>query len=288
MPETKIDFYYFPGCSMATTARECNQSLVRACDLLGLRLIELRDWNCCGTSSAHSLDPDLALGLAARNLTLVEDDKPLLIMCPSCFRNLAGAHQKLTQDPMLARSQERKWGRPIRPDLKIITFLEILHFLERLRRLGAAPEMDLQRSLAGLRVAAYYGCMGMFPPALRRVLPPDLLERQIKTFGAEVLLWRGRNRCCGTFLTATNPEVSTPLVNGIMQSALDVGADCLVTACAMCQLNLEIRCTLDRMIPTLHFSELIALVLGAQDYEGWFNRHLVDPRPLLKEKALIA
>jgi heterodisulfide reductase subunit B2 len=82
--------------------------------------------------------------------------------------------------------------------------------------------------------------------------------------------------------------VVTPLVNEIIASAVAAGAECLVTACAMCQLNLEVRSTWDPQIPIFHFSEILALALGAQDYEGWFTRHLVDPRPLLKRRGLIS
>ncbi len=71
-----------------------------------------------------------------------------------------------------------------------------------------------------------------------------------------------------------------------MESAVATGAECLVTSCAMCQLNLEIRCTWEPKLPIFHFSEILAL--GAKDYEGWFTRHLVDPWPLLKARSLIA
>jgi len=65
-------------------------------------------------------------------------------------------------------------------------------------------------------------------------------------------------------------------------------ADCLVTACAMCQLNLEIRATTKTRLPVFHFSEVLALALGAEDYEDWFARHLVDPRPLIHKLAQAA
>ncbi|MEW5724683.1 MAG: heterodisulfide reductase-related iron-sulfur binding cluster [Thermodesulfobacteriota bacterium] len=287
-PVPIMEISYFPGCSLATTARESNESLVLACEALGLRLAEIEDWNCCGSSSAHSLDPELALGLCARNLALAPPDRPLLTMCPSCFRNLLSARRRLRDDPEFRRSQERRYGRVINPDLEIVTFLEILHFLDRLRSLGSVPGLEVVKDLAGLRVAPYYGCMGMFPPPLRRdSLPPDLMDRPLCGFGAEVLIWPHRNRCCGTFLSAARPDVVTPLVNEIIQGAIRAGAECIVTACAMCQLNLEIRGATRPSLPILHFSELMALVLGAGEGQRWFNRHLVDPRPLLREKKLI-
>ena len=285
---TILEVSYFPGCSLATTARESNQSLVAACALMGLRLTELEDWNCCGSSSAHSVDPELALGLAARSLSLAPSGRALLTMCPSCFRNLLSAHEKMKKDPELRQAQERKWGRLIDPDLRIINFLEILHFLDRLRGMGAAPDRELPRSLAGIKIAPYYGCMAMFPPNLSRAHPNfNLMEKQLKAVGAEVLMWSHQHRCCGTFLTVARPDVATPLVREIMTAAVKAGADCLVTACAMCQLNLEIRAGDAARIPTLHFSEVLALALGADDYEPWFSRHLIDPRPLLRSRELI-
>jgi heterodisulfide reductase subunit B len=78
------------------------------------------------------------------------------------------------------------------------------------------------------------------------------------------------------------------LVNKIIEGANKVGAECIITACAMCQLNLEIRCTLDSKIPVLHLSEILALALGAERYGSWFKRHLVDPRPILKSRGLLS
>jgi heterodisulfide reductase subunit B len=263
--------------------------LVSACEALGLRLVELDDWNCCGSSSGHAVDPELALGLCARNLGLVPEGRTLLTMCPSCHRNLLSAHKKLRDNPALRKAQERKWGGRIDPDLRIVTFLEILHFLDRLRAMGTAPGMDLFKNLDGLKVAAYTGCMSMYPPKLKRIgLPPDLMDSPLAKIGAEVVKWTHKNRCCGTFLAATKPEIVAPLVDEIIDNAMKAGAECIVTACAMCQLNLEIRCTLENRIPILHFSEMMALVLGAESRDSWFVRHLVDPRPLLREKHLIA
>jgi heterodisulfide reductase subunit B len=81
----RIDLSYFPGCSLATTAKESNESLMKVCEKLGLNLIELEDWNCCGSSSAHSLDKSMAFSLPARNLSLAPSNRPLLVMCPPVF-----------------------------------------------------------------------------------------------------------------------------------------------------------------------------------------------------------
>ena len=284
-----LEVSYYPGCSLATSARESNQSLVRACEFIGLNLIELEDWNCCGSSSAHALDRELALGLASRNLMLAPDDRPLLIMCPACFKNMQSARQKLSENPDLRRSQERKWGGKIDPELKIISFLEILNFLDKLREMGSAPLLDIQKPLKGLKAAPYYGCMSMMPKNLRAgPLKFGLLDKQLSQLGVSTVIWPGAHKCCGTYLSVTHPHMISELIDDLMQSAKNFKADCLVTACAMCQLNLELRASAKAPLPTFHFSEIIAIALGARDFEKWFDRHLVDPRPLLRQLDLIA
>jgi heterodisulfide reductase subunit B len=273
---------YYPGCSLATTARESNQSLISACRKIGLELVEMEDWNCCGSSSTHSLDLDMALKLAARVLALAPPHRPLMTMCPSCYKNLRCAQIKLNREPETRREMEKLWGRLIDPDLEIVSFLEILWHMDRDAPPSAPPE---GRPLAGLTIAPYNGCMTMFPPVLRReALAVDLLDKKLKDLGADVVNWSGRNRCCGTFLTVSRPDVTEPLINRIMEEAVSENADCLVTACAMCQLNMEIRCTTQPKLPIFHFSEILALALGETNFSGWFKRHLIDPRPVLKEK----
>jgi heterodisulfide reductase subunit B len=279
-----LEFAFFPGCSVASTASESNQSLMRVCEALGFNLTELPDWNCCGSSSAYIVDPELGLQLTARNLSLADPDKPLLVMCPRCLHHLRHVHHTLIRERYLRRSLERRWRREISPDLQIIHFLEavVRHGLPLLA--GHPP-----RSLNGLRFVPYYGCTLFRPPALRRERYFQAeVENVLSALGAEAITHSLTSRCCGSFLSAAKPEVVTEQVNHIMHSAVAAEAECLVTVCAMCQLNLEIRCTLEQRLPVFHFSEILAMALGAQDYHSWFVRHLVDPRPLLATRGLIS
>jgi heterodisulfide reductase subunit B len=277
------DLSYYPGCSLESSARESNISMTAAAKILGLNLIELEDWNCCGSSSANILDKEIAFSLAVRNLSLAPPDRPLMAMCPRCLYQLREAHQRLKQEPETLRAQERRWDRPISLDL------EIIHFLEVLVRLGPARlKAGIVRNLNGLMFVPYYGCTLFRPPALRKGTYYQGELGNVLTMLGGVALDRALSyRCCGSFLSAARADVVTPLVNEIIASAVAVGAECLVTSCAMCQLNLELRCTWEPRLPIFHFSEILALALGATDYEGWFTRHLVDPRPLLTARHLI-
>jgi heterodisulfide reductase subunit B len=207
-----------------------------------------------------------------------------MAMCPRCLYQLRLAHLKLKEDPEVHRAQERRWGRRISLDL------EIIHFLEVLVRMGPKRLQNcLVQTLNGLKLVPYYGCTVFRPPALRRGLHyQGEMGHVLAVLGAQEMTKALTHRCCGSFLSAARADVVTPVVNEIIESAVGIGAECLVTACAMCQLNLEIRCTWEPKLPIFHFSEILALSLGAQDYEGWFTRHLVDPRPLLQSRGLIS
>lgn len=273
---------YFPGCSLATSAKENNQSLKEVCAHLGFRLIELDDWNCCGSSSAHSMNGELAFHLACRNLALAPPGRPLLVACPSCIIRLQSAHHRLRNDAAACLAYEQRWGRAPDLDLKIVHFFELM---DTNGRRGKQPSTALD----GLKFAPYYGCMLAYPPELRHEKHHyGLMEKLLRYFGAESVPWNYQSRCCGTFLSVARPDVVEPMVNQIIQGAVDAGAECLVTACAMCHLNLEIRCSLKNKLPIFHFSEVLSLAYGIPMKKQWLTKHLVDPKPLLKKHKLIA
>jgi heterodisulfide reductase subunit B len=278
-----VEFSYFPGCSLATSAKENNRSLMKVCRKLGFKLVELEDWNCCGSSSTHSIHSDLAFHFACRNLSLAPAGRPLLVACPSCMLRLKQAQLHLQADPDARRRYERMWGRPVDTNLSIIHFFELLD-----NGFGAGSNPKLQAALKGLRFAPYYGCMLTRPPAMRHEKSyHGLLEKVLGSFGAEPIGWGHPSRCCGTFLSVAKPAVVTPMVNQIIQGAVDAKADCIITACAMCHLNLEIRCSLKTQLPIFHFSEILSIALGMGIKKSWLMRHLVDPLPLLKIKGFL-
>lgn len=80
----------------------------------------------------------------------------------------------------------------------------------------------------------------------------------------------------------------------VLESAQRNGADLLVTACPLCQYNLDYRqAEMARRhshfqpLPVLYFTQLMGLALGLED-EGWaWELHHVDPRPLLVSKGIM-
>ena len=280
----KIKFSFFPGCSLKASGHENTMSLMKFCDQVNIELIELEDWNCCGSSSAHSINHSVAELLPMRNISLVPEGLPLMIACPSCMIRIKSAYLKIKNDKTLKEEYEETWGKPFNENL------EIIHFFELLNKIDLEDYMDNPKGkLKQLKIAPYYGCMLAMPPDLRHEKSYyGIMEETLAKLGADPVSHGYQNRCCGTYLSVAKPKLAENVVNKIVSSAMEAGAECIVTACSMCHLNLEIRCTVEDAIPVLHFSELLSMALGAEDQKKWFPRHIVDPVPLLKKKGLLS
>lgn len=279
----RLKFSFFPGCSLKASGHENTLSILKFCDRVNIELTELEDWNCCGSSSAHSVDKNVAKYLPMRNISLAPKGVPLLISCPSCLIRMKSMHLKIKKDNDLRQEYESMWGKPFDEELEIIHFFEIFNRVRLEEHMG-----DLKEKLKNLKVAPYYGCMLSLPPDLRfEKSYSGIMEQTLSRLGADVIRFGYGNRCCGTYLSVAKPLIAQKVVNEIIFKAMEAGAECLVTACAMCHLNLEIRCTLENPIPVFHFSELLSMALGAEDQKKWFPRHIVDPVPLLKKRGLI-
>lgn len=281
--EVKMKLYeqtaysYFPGCSLATSAVENNKSLLSMAKKMNVDLVELPDWNCCGSSSTHSINHNLAVELASRNLSLVPTNLPLVVACPSCYIRLSQGYYQIKQSKRLRDEYEENWNKPFNDDLKIIHLFNLLENMKLKDRLK-------NKIFKNISYVPYYGCMLSKPIDIpREESYSGTIENVMGAMGASHLDWGSMKKCCGTFLSVTNPKSITPVINSIVGEAVDVKADCIVTACSMCHLNLEIRCTLDKKVPILHLTELVSIALGSKSYKKWFSRHLVDPYPVLKD-----
>jgi heterodisulfide reductase subunit B len=279
---------YYPGCSLEGTAADYAASIAGIASLLDVELVELFDWNCCGASSAHSLDHRIALHLPARNLALAEKaGRDVVAPCALCFNRLKTA-EKALQGP-----EREELGLSFGGGFKIWDMLDFLTqevFLEAIAAKVVAPLMNL-------RTVCYYGCLAARPPAVTDKSDyenPQNMERLLKGLGAEPVDWSFKTDCCGAGLAVARPDIIDTLVQSLYERALEAGAECFVVSCQMCQANLDLsqerisrKFGRDYYLPVFYFTELMGLALGLPETRQWLVRHLVDPQPLLKDKGLI-
>jgi len=278
---------YYPGCSLHGTAREYDDSIRGVLNLLDIQLHELEDWTCCGASSAHCTNEELAIDLAARNLAIAEkSDRELLVPCVACYSRFKAAESELKEHSK--KSLFSYQGNvPIRYALDFFCAEPILEEVKKKRT----------KPLAGLKVVCYYGCLTVRPPKLtgiRQYENPQHMDHLMECLGTEPIQWSYKTDCCGASLVMTRTDIIRKLGQRLLSMAKEAEADCVVTGCPMCHANLDTRQEeLEKEsgekydLPILYFTELMGLALGHKDVKKWLSRHITDPIKVLSNKGLI-
>jgi heterodisulfide reductase subunit B len=279
---------FFPGCSLEGTAREYGESIEAVCSTLNVELQELSTWSCCGASSAHATNEFLSLALPARNLAVAEKAAcDLVTPCAACFSRLKTAEKALTG------KSPADVGSPFRGTISILHMLEFLCREE----FAGGIEKNVAKPLQNLKAVSYYGCLLVRPPRTTNAdcwEDPQNLDLLIARLGGESVYWPYKTECCGGSLMLSRVDIVRRLCGRLLDMAQEAGADCIVTACPLCQANLDTRQEeighekgVTYNMPVFYFTELMGLSFGNREAAKWFARHLVDPRPLLKAKGLI-
>ncbi len=276
---------YFPGCSLDGTAKEYGLSTSAICQVLGLELIEIPDWNCCGASSGHSTNYLLGQALAARNLLLAEKQGlDMVVACAACFSRFKKTDIVLKENRELRVKMEKIMGIPYKGSFEIRHLLDVIYNsvgLETIRK-------EVTNPLKGLRLVPYYGCVIVRPHELTQFddeEQPQVLDNLIEANGAETLPWSDKTECCGASLALTRVDIVEKLARNIVDMAKEAGAQAIATACPLCQANLDMLYGEDGL-PVFYFTELLGLALGIEG-KSWLERHLTDPLPLLTSLNLV-
>ena len=143
------------------------------------------------------------------------------------------------------------------------------------------------RPLSGLRVGPFYGCYIVRPKErLGYDEHPDrdiYLEKVIEALGGEVVEYDGARKCCGFPVITMNRETSLRQAGTHVGDAIDAGADCLVTPCPLCHLNLDMQqpeaakvVNRDLGLAVLHLPQLVGLALGAEPKELGMSKHIAS------------
>ncbi|MFZ5809734.1 MAG: CoB--CoM heterodisulfide reductase iron-sulfur subunit B family protein [Chloroflexota bacterium] len=275
-------YSYYPGCSLESTACEYDASVRAVFRALEVELREIEDWNCCGASSAHSMDPMLALALPARNLALAQEAGFDVVMpCAACFNRHKTADYELRSDPSRRKELEQLVGFSYQGNIAVRPLLEVVACQIGLKRVSER----VRQPLRGLKAVAYYGCLLVRPPQVTQFENPEnptLMNELLTVLGAQALPWSYATECCGGGLSLTKSDVAARLVSRLAEKAREAGAEAIVTSCPLCQVNLELRQRDQAKMPIFYFTELMGLAFGLPESDSWWGKHLINPRPLVQ------
>ncbi len=281
-------YAYYPGCTLKSSAKEYDVSSRLVCEALGIELRELEDWICCGASSAHSTDPLLAMALPVHALQAAgEMGLSLAVTCAMCFSRFKITLNELGDKTKL-EAIRGVIGEDIRQDVEVLHLLKVLD--------EQREDMPWRRSLEGLKVACYYGCLLVRP---REIVDlgdeenPQIMDWLIQASGAETIEWAFKTECCGASLPLTRLDMVLKLSHRLLFQAKQGGADCMAVACPMCHSNLDIhqkemkaKYQDDFELPVLYFTQLLGLALGFSPKQLGLDKHFTDTLPMLRSKGI--
>ncbi len=284
-----VSIGYFPGCSGLGTSMEYERSTRAVCTSLGLSLREIPDWNCCGSTPAHTVDHVLSAALSSRIFAQAESAgiTDVITPCPSCLKNLRNCLDGM-EDPLFAARVEALTERPLHMRHSVRSVLQVL-----VEDIGPeAIAARVRRPLAGLKAVPYYGCLMTRPGEVMRFDNPENpmgLDRLLEALGVEVLPFPLKTDCCGASFAVPAREAAPRLGGRILDLAASLGADLVVVACPLCQMNLDLRQSQIKAksggsyrLAVPYYTQLMAYAFGLPDADAGFHKLAVGMQPALE------
>ncbi len=298
---------YYPGCALEGSGGPYDKSTRVLVKALGLEMENIADYNCCGAMEVKNIHPMLQTYLSSRVMALASQEMGIdtvMAPCNGCYHNLKKAeYETATSEKALQTVQElaQKAEDPVyQGDVRTLHLLEWL--MEELGTEGIKQKM--QKSLNGIKVANYYGCMYVRPrqifpekdqgPGSESSYKPHFMDDLLGAAGAENIDFPLKTACCGGAHTLSDSDTSTQLVLNIIQAAEDAGAEIIATECPTCHSGLEmhqVRAETEFGIKTnvkvIYFTQLLGLALGLSPRKLGIQDNISDSIGLLSEKGII-
>ncbi len=258
-------FSYYPGCTLKTKAKELDDYARKSAEALGITMEEISDWQCCGGVYSTASD-EIASKLSSVRALMSARDKgqELLTLCSACHNVLKRVNNEIaTNEDMCLRANNY-----LKPETPYTGETNVIHYLEMLRDKVGFDELKkkVTNPLTGRKIAAYYGCLLLRPGKVMQFDNPEnptIIEDFIKAIGATPVIFPYRNECCGGYMAMENEALAKKKVDVILESACEMGAEAIITACPLCMYNLDANATANKL-PVYYFTQLLAEALGVK------------------------
>ena len=298
---------YYPGCALEGSGHAYNRSTKALGKELGLELVEVENWNCCGAMEVKNIDPRLQTYLSSRVMSIAANEMDFDVVmapCNGCYHNLKKAKYDLAHDPESVEVVDRLSKKAGHATYKAGD-VETIHALDWIKdAIGEdGIRTRVKNSLKGLKIANYYGCMytrprHIFPekdqgPGSESTARPHFMDDLLAAAGAENVDFPLKTACCGGAHTLSDCDTSTKLVVNLLRSAETCGADVIATECPTCHSGLEMhqiraekRFGVKTTVKILYFTQLLGLALGVGPRKLGVHENVSDSMAFVKERGL--
>ena len=234
-------FALFHGCNIPARVEQYADATAAVCARLGIELVEMTAFNCCGYP-ARNTDHRAYVLSAAKNLAVAEQsDLDMLVMCKCCYGSLKKAEYFLSQDPELTADINHILAREnleYKNKTRVKHLLSVLYHDVGLERL----KDEISKAYSGLQIAVSYGCHALRPSnvtAFDDPVSPKIFDELVETTGAFSVAWTRKLDCCGAPLTGINDQLAMDMAQKKIDSAREAGAQFICTACPYTQLQFD-------------------------------------------------
>jgi heterodisulfide reductase subunit B len=282
-------YSYFPGCCMYEDSHAYDTSAQAVAKILDIELMELEDWNCCGSTPYTVVDELSAFCCCARNLALAEKrGLDLVAACSDCYLILSRTNQHFKEYPGIRTKISEALAAG---GLEYHGTVRVRHILDVFANDVSHDEIasKVKVDLSGLKVAPYYGCQVVRPtPSFDDTEHPQSMDRLIERLGAKVVPFPLKTRCCGGSLILSEQDIALGLIHKLLYNAISNGADCIVTVCPFCHLNLDAyqsavnkKFKTNFNIPILFFTQLMGIAYGIESKALGLQENIVPLEKVL-------
>lgn len=287
-----MKYALFLGCTLAR-ARHYEMAVSKVAERLGIELVYLDDFACCGYP-VKSIDFLSATSLTARNLAAAEAaGLGVATLCSACTATLTECSKELEHNHDLRDQVNEKLaevGVEYKGDVTVKHFTRILYEdvgLDRLRD-------EVKRDLSDFRVACHYGCHYLKPSEIYEGFDdhefPRSLDDLVNATGAKAVDYQNKMRCCGGSVLAVDEELCLGIAQGKLDDMKAAGANCITLVCPFCsimyddnQRKIESTFDVSYNLPVLFYPQLLGLAMGLDPREIGLNMNRVKPTELIAQ-----
>ena len=286
-----MKYALFLGCTVPARARNYEISVRKVAEALGIELVDVPDFSCCGYP-LNSVDAETCLLLSARNLALAEEmGLPICTLCSACTGVLTETNRELQEHEEVRTQVNEKLGelnRAYNGGTEVKHFARILYEDVGIEKIKSS----VKRDLSSLRFAAHYGCHYIKPSEIFEGFDdpehPRSLDELIAAASASTVEYEDKIQCCGGGILAVDEDLALRMADSKLGHIQAAGADGISLVCPFCSVMYDdnqrkIESTLERTygLPVLYYPQILGLALGFEEKELGFNMNRVKAKDLL-------
>lgn len=298
-------FAYYPGCALLTIDRAYNKSSKLCAKKLGVDLVELPEYNCCGIGEMKQLGA-VSLYLPLRNMMIAKSmlgAQELIMSCSVCYHEFTRAMTKVKENLGELEAVNEIFKEA--GEEEFVPEGRIRHILEFMYNEKGVDEVkkNTVKPLQGLKVAPYYGCLYSRPSmytftdkkhGMDNSERPYFMHDFLTAAGAETVSYGNEVQCCGGRNLIQDEETSFKLCSQTLSKAKNAGADMIAVICPKCAGALDVNQPKivenfgkDSELPVVYLTQLMALAFGFSEKEVGFHEMITDSVSALREKKIV-